>query len=428
MQTIRMDFDNPGLPKYLDAMEGDAQSRFFNVELYRNGTAYVPLEGAVFSIMYSGPGSQNGGWYDTITDGKGDRDACKASGNLVTCEIDRHALQTAGHLTIILCVTTDTGYMLKSWPIHTDVKSSHEDPVETEMYFNLAKAIGSGMTNLTSALNQAKIYIETIKNSSKAALSGIESAKNDVLSTINDRETEAKKNIENKAAESLATIPEDYTEMEKDVGTLQTQMETATQINDRQTKEINTLNGKVIPTSDAPMDDLKDGGFEVRDHKVVPMTSDTRKYAVLDVPSTDPKPDELLPNITIKFIGISDFINIPIVATDEDDNVLAEATVFDTSGGLWLESYIEPFYIPPDAKKIYMQRVDGTTTMVGDKVLTAKFRWDNIAELKEAKRDHETRLAALEDCGLSVVDGMLCVTYDDGVSTVDIPESEAENV
>lgn len=29
MQQIKIDFDNPGLPQHLEAMEGDAQSRFF---------------------------------------------------------------------------------------------------------------------------------------------------------------------------------------------------------------------------------------------------------------------------------------------------------------------------------------------------------------------------------------------------------------
>lgn len=138
MQQIKIDFDNPGLPQHLEAMEGDAQSRFFQATLYRSGAAYTPPADAVYSIMYRGFGKQNQGWYDTIEDDTGKRDACVASGNVVTCEIDRHALIVPGHVSIVLCITNDRGYMLKSRPILTDARNdNYNDTVEVESYFQI---------------------------------------------------------------------------------------------------------------------------------------------------------------------------------------------------------------------------------------------------------------------------------------------------
>lgn len=138
MQQIKIDFDNPGLPQHLEAMEGDAQSRFFQATLYRSGAAYTPPAGVAYSIMYRGFGEQNQGWYDTIEDDTGKRNACVASGNVVTCEIDRHALIVPGHVSIVLCITNDRGYMLKSRPILTDARNdNYDDTVEVESYFQI---------------------------------------------------------------------------------------------------------------------------------------------------------------------------------------------------------------------------------------------------------------------------------------------------
>ena len=51
MQTIKIDFDNPGLPQRLDVVENDAQSRFFKAVLYKDGKAYAAPSGATSSII-----------------------------------------------------------------------------------------------------------------------------------------------------------------------------------------------------------------------------------------------------------------------------------------------------------------------------------------------------------------------------------------
>lgn len=185
MQRIKIDFDNPGLPKRLDVMENDAQSRFFEAELYRGGKAYSAPSGATYSIMYHGFGPQNEGWYDTINDGAGKRAACTVSGNVVTCELARQALQVPGHMTVILCVTDPTGYMLKGWPITANVRNdNYSDGEEVEMYFNISGNVSNSIDQLKKAIADAE---------------------------------QAQKDIETKAAEALASIPEDYTELDANV-------------------------------------------------------------------------------------------------------------------------------------------------------------------------------------------------------------------
>lgn len=171
MQKIRIDFDNPGLPQHISAVENDSQSRFFQATLYENGKAYTAPEGAAYSIMYRGFGPQNQGWYDTINDGAGKRSACAVSGNVVTCEIARQALQVPGHVSIVLCVTTGKGYMLKSWPIECDCKNDRYDSTaEIESFFYITQVSNADWTQAIQAVEELKNTIDpTLSVSGKAA-------------------------------------------------------------------------------------------------------------------------------------------------------------------------------------------------------------------------------------------------------------------
>ena len=171
MQKIRIDFDNPGLPQHISAVENDSQSRFFQATLYENGKAYTAPEGAAYSIMYCGFGPQNQGWYDTINDGAGKRAACAVSGNVVTCEIARQALQVPGHVSIVLCVTTGKGYMLKSWPIECDCKNDRYDStVEIQSFFYVTQISNESWTQAIQAVEELKNTIDpTLSISGKAA-------------------------------------------------------------------------------------------------------------------------------------------------------------------------------------------------------------------------------------------------------------------
>lgn len=204
MQQIRIDFDNPGLPQSLGAVEGESQSRIFQAALYKSGAAYTAPAGAVYSIMYRGFGPQNQGWYDTIEDGAGKRAACTVSGNIVTCELARQALRVPGHLTVVLCVSDAKGYMLKSWPIMADVRNDgYEDTGESEMYFNLSGIAGNYLTQLEKAMADA------------------ETTRNNLISTS----AQAKKDIDAKAAAALKSIPESYTELDGSVKNLREELD-----------------------------------------------------------------------------------------------------------------------------------------------------------------------------------------------------------
>lgn len=171
MQKIRIDFDNPGLPQHISAVENDSQSRFFQATLYENGKAYTAPAGASYSIMYCGFGPQNQGWYDTINDGAGKRAACKVSGNVVTCEIARQALQVPGHVSIVLCVTTGKGYMLKSWPIECNCKNDRYDSTaEIQSFFYVTQVSNADWTQAIQAVEELKNIIDpTLSLSGKAA-------------------------------------------------------------------------------------------------------------------------------------------------------------------------------------------------------------------------------------------------------------------
>lgn len=201
MQKIRIDFDNPGLPQHISAVENDSQSRFFQATLYENGKAYTASEGATYSIMYHGFGPQNQGWYDTINDGAGKRAACTASGNVVTCEIARQALQVPGHVSIVLCVTTGKGYMIKSWPIECDCKNDRYDSTaEIESFFYITQVSNADWNRAIQALEELKNTIDpTLSLSGKAA----DAAK--VGEAVN-AEAERAKGVESQIKEDLVDV------------------------------------------------------------------------------------------------------------------------------------------------------------------------------------------------------------------------------
>ena len=171
MQTIKIDFDNPGLPQRLDVVENDAQSRFFKAVLYKDGKAYAAPSGATYSIMYRGFGPQNEGWYDTINDGAGKRASCSVSGNVVTCEIARQALRVPGHVSVMLCVTGGNGYMLHGWPIDCNCRNdNYTGGTSVESFFYITQVTNADWTSAIQAWEELKNMIDpTLSLSGKAA-------------------------------------------------------------------------------------------------------------------------------------------------------------------------------------------------------------------------------------------------------------------
>lgn len=207
MQTIKIDFDNPGLPQRLDVVENDAQSRFFKAVLYKDGKAYAAPSGATYSIMYRGFGPQNEGWYDTINDGAGKRSACSVSGNVVTCEIARQALRVPGHVSVVLCVTGSNGYMLHGWPIDCNCRNdNYTGGTSVESFFYITQITNADWTSAIKTWEELKNMIDpTLSLSGKAA----DAAK--VGEVVNAEATRAKA-AEEKNAKRVSQLKENITD------------------------------------------------------------------------------------------------------------------------------------------------------------------------------------------------------------------------
>ena len=213
MQTIKIDFDNPGMPKHLDVMEKDSQSRFFQAVLYKDGKAYNIPPGATCSIMYRGFGLQNQGWYDTINDGAGRRTACTVSGNNVTCEIDWHALLVPGHLSIVLCVLSNNGYMLKSWPIMADVKNdNYADTVEVTSYFFIAGSSTAWWLSEYQKFSELAAQMLNYSNSAAQSAASAQQQANAAAGSAASAQQQA-----NAAAGSAASAKESKRQLENDI-------------------------------------------------------------------------------------------------------------------------------------------------------------------------------------------------------------------
>ncbi len=207
MQTIKIDFDNPGLPQRLDVVENDAQSRFFKAVLYKDGKAYAAPSGATYSIMYRGFGPQNEGWYDTINDGAGKRSACSVSGNVVTCEIAHQALRVPGHVSVVLCVTGSNGYMLHGWPIDCNCRNdNYTGGTLVESFFYITQITNADWTSAIKTWEELKNMIDpTLSLSGKAA----DAAK--VGEVVNAEATRAKA-AEEKNAKRVSQLKENITD------------------------------------------------------------------------------------------------------------------------------------------------------------------------------------------------------------------------
>lgn len=139
MQTLKMDFQSQSTPPVVPVMQSDAQSRFIGITLYNGGVPYEAPEGASYTVQYCGPGANNMGWYDTIQLSSGTRKAVivdSASKNVVTLELAEQALRVNGNVFVNLCVVTNTGYMLKTFPILCRVTgAAFPDTVAVQSFF-----------------------------------------------------------------------------------------------------------------------------------------------------------------------------------------------------------------------------------------------------------------------------------------------------
>lgn len=200
MQTLKMDFQSQSAPPVVPVMQFDAQSRFIGITLYNGGVPYEAPEGASYTVQYRGPGANNMGWYDTITLSSGTRKAVivdSASKNVVTLELAEQALRVNGNVFVNLCVVTNTGYMLKTFPILCRVTgAAFPDTVAVQSFFYV--------TGITS--EQWLAYVTACQDAQKRA--------EDAAATF---ETDPTLSLSGKAADA-AKVGEAVGQLKEDLG------------------------------------------------------------------------------------------------------------------------------------------------------------------------------------------------------------------
>lgn len=163
MQTIKMDFQSQSTPPVVPVMQSDSQSRFIGLTLYDGGVPYSAPSGAVYTVEYQGQGANNTGSYNTILLPSGTRKAVvvsSSSPNVVTLELAEQALRVNGEVKISLCVLTNTGYKLNTFPIICRVTGApYVDPVSVRSFFYV--------TGLTS--DQWTAYVTACQDAQKRA-------------------------------------------------------------------------------------------------------------------------------------------------------------------------------------------------------------------------------------------------------------------
>ena len=186
MQTLKMDFQSQSTPPVVPVMQSDAQSRFIGISLYNGGVPYEAPEGASYTVQYRGPGANNMGWYDTITLSSGTRKAVivdSTSKNVVTLELAEQALRVNGNVFVNLCVVTNTGYMLKTFPILCRVTgAAFPDTVAVQSFFYV--------TGITS--EQWLAYVTACQDAQKRAEDAVATFETDPTLSVSGKAADAK--------------------------------------------------------------------------------------------------------------------------------------------------------------------------------------------------------------------------------------------
>lgn len=201
MQTLKMDFQSQSAPPVVPVMQFDAQSRFIGITLYNGGVPYEAPEGASYTVQYRGPGANNMGWYDTITLSSGTRKAVivdSASKNVVTLELAEQALRVNGNVFVNLCVVTNTGYMLKTFPILCRVTgAAFPDTVAVQSFFYV--------TGITS--EQWLAYVTACQDAQKRAEDAAATFETDPTLSLSGKAADAAK-----VGEAVGQLKEDLWE------------------------------------------------------------------------------------------------------------------------------------------------------------------------------------------------------------------------
>lgn len=159
MQKFNIELDAPSTPLVLYSMQGDSQSRFFQMTITQGGTPWIPPTGAIWTVRF-GATNMPAGWYDTITEvGGNTHTAVTFLGNTATVEIAEQAVSSPGKNVLCVLVTDATGYQIASWEFQLLVTAvPGMDAPEATVYYNaLTGQVAESLANAQAAAASATL-------------------------------------------------------------------------------------------------------------------------------------------------------------------------------------------------------------------------------------------------------------------------------
>lgn len=157
MQKFNIELDAPSTPLVLYSMQGDSQSRFFQMTITQGGTPWTPPSGAAWTVRF-GATNMPAGWYDTITEvGGSTHPAVVVSDNVAVVEIAEQAVSVPGQNVLCVLVTDATGYQIASWKFQLLVTAvpGYDAPEATTYYNALTEQVAQTLANAQAAAASA---------------------------------------------------------------------------------------------------------------------------------------------------------------------------------------------------------------------------------------------------------------------------------
>ena len=195
MQTIYLDFQSQGVPPVVPVMQSDSRSRFVGIVLYNGGVPYEAPSGANYTVQYRSTVKHSFGWYDTIQDSSGSRKAITQDGSsphILTVELAEQALRVPGDVLVNLCVLTESGYQLSTFPFVARVTGvSYPDDVAVQSYLMVAGGSSASWMTYVTACLKAQQEAEEAVSQAQAASENAQQARSDLESAVEKTETAA---------------------------------------------------------------------------------------------------------------------------------------------------------------------------------------------------------------------------------------------
>ena len=195
MQTIYLDFQSQGVPPVVPVMQSDSRSRFVGIVLYNGGVPYEAPSGANYTVQYRSTVKHSFGWYDTIQDSSGSRKAITQDGSsphILTVELAEQALRVPGDVLVNLCVLTESGYQLSTFPFVARVTGvSYPDDVAVQSYLMVAGGSSASWMTYVTACLKAQQEAEEAVSQAQAASEDAQQARSDLESAVEKTETAA---------------------------------------------------------------------------------------------------------------------------------------------------------------------------------------------------------------------------------------------